>query len=376
MFVYKIGDRSFFNPFLAFLYGAEHCPDALPRFEFKDPVFDAIDWSKEPVQSMRELVDLRVKQIAATYDRIVLAFSGGTDSITVYSAFLRNNVFIDEIIISYSDSELESLSYPKANADWIRANHPDPRTKITILHRDDETWNDNFEDNWILKDQGGLFRYRFSSHGNKVYRYCEDSWKGDNWCLITGHEKPHIIRQNGNWCAVHLDKVYRPGIGWPRIEYFFVSSSLPELHIKQNHALLKFIKSYVPTANEGWSSFGQLGKSTHLDYTAFASACGRDTELTASASFLQKSTSIRLAQMDIKELMNKNYYSVAKFDTKLKSLLLTGETKALGYVNAWQSLHNDNTLVSYMLRHSLLSSPTQDISDYAGFLGKPYILGT
>ena len=81
-------------------------------------------------ETIRELIDTRTRQLAQRYDKIILAFSGGTDSITVYNSFVRQNIFIDEIIISYSPY---TEAHPVATADWLIKNHQDKRTKITVL---------------------------------------------------------------------------------------------------------------------------------------------------------------------------------------------------------------------------------------------------
>ena len=71
----------------------------MPHFYFYETEFDALDWTKEPTETWDQLLDRRAQQIAAKGKPIVLNFSGGTDSYTIYKVFERNNIHIDEIII-------------------------------------------------------------------------------------------------------------------------------------------------------------------------------------------------------------------------------------------------------------------------------------
>ena len=218
---YYVDNQVFYNPFLAFLHAAHNTPNESVKFSCYDSAFKTIDWTVEPIESIRDLVDARTKQLAQRYDKIILAFSGGTDSITVYNSFVRQNIFIDEIIISYSSY---TNAHPIANADWLLKNHPDKNTRITVLNRNDPQYYTKFKnENWVLENSGNLGYFNLSAPGAYFYRHCVDSWGNTNWAMIIGYEKPNIIRENNKWLAVHLDKVIKPSLSYPNLEYFFLS---------------------------------------------------------------------------------------------------------------------------------------------------------
>ena len=369
---YQVDGKTFYNPFLAFLHGAHNSPHDTPKFVCYDSVFKDLNWTVEPTETIRELIDARTRQLAQRYDKIILAFSGGTDSITVYNSFIRQNIFIDEIIISYSPY---TDAHPVANADWLVKNHPDKNTQITVLNRNDPKYYTKFEnESWVLENQGNLGYFNLSAPGAYFYQHCCDNWGHTKWCMVIGYEKPNIIRENNQWLAVHLDKVIKPSLSYPNLEYFFLTPDFPKLHLKQNHMLLKYIKQTYSDFREGWSSVTVCGKKSNEDYLNYAAACGLDQEVTQGQGFLQKQYNDHTRFKDMQDIMNNQFEYLQKIDPVLKEKLLLKDKTAKNYMNGWQSLQNDNTLVDYMIRHGLLSDKTQSIEGYNGMWGEKYLL--
>jgi len=369
---YRVDNKIFYNPFLAFLHGAHNSPHVSPQFVCYDSVFKKLDWTVEPPESIRELIDARTRQLAQRYDKIILAFSGGTDSITVYNSFIRQNIFIDEIIISYSPY---TDAHPVANADWLLKNHPDKLTRITVLNRNDSQYYTKFKnEDWVLENSGNLGYFNLSAPGAYFYRHCVDSWGNTNWAMIIGYEKPNIIRENNQWLAVHLDKTIKPSLSYPNLEYFFLTPDFPKLHIKQNHMLLRYIKKSYDKFHEGWNSVSVCGKKNSQDYINYANACGLDSEVTIGQGFLQKKFNEYTRFKDIKNIMNNNFDLLQNIDPVLKEKLIEQDRVAQNYINGWQSLQNDRTLLEYMVRHGLLSDTQQSVEGYHGMWGEKYVL--
>ena len=67
-------------------------------FAFADS-FYSYSWDKEPTESWEELLLERALTLREKYKYLKLWFSGGGDSTTVLNTFLRNNIYIDEIIV-------------------------------------------------------------------------------------------------------------------------------------------------------------------------------------------------------------------------------------------------------------------------------------
>ena len=69
------------------------------RFVFlEDYDFIKLDWTVEPKESLDFLLAERAKQLRDRYDYIRFWYSSGSDSETVLQSFIKNNVFIDEIV--------------------------------------------------------------------------------------------------------------------------------------------------------------------------------------------------------------------------------------------------------------------------------------
>ena len=61
-------------------------------------------------------------------------------------------------------------------------------------------------------------------------------------------------------------------------------------------------------------------------------------------------------------------------DPILKERLLNKDKNAQTFIDAWQGLQTDKTLIDYMYRHSILSKPNQVVDGYNGLWGKRYLL--
>jgi len=374
MVCYHIDGLNFFNPYLAFIHGAHHSPHKIPTFVLHDDVFDKINWTLEPQEPLRELIDARTVQLSQKYQRIILAFSGGTDSITMYNSFIRQNIFIDEIIISFTPN---SAAHSIKNVSWIHKNHPDKRTKITVLDRNHPKYYSLYNNEaWVLQNYGQWReKFELGAPGPFFYQHCQDSWGNDNWCMVVGYEKPHILRENNQWFSVHLDKVFHAGLYWPKLEFFFITPDFPKLHIKQNHLLLNYIKEKYHEFHEGWISTKYLGKKNPIDYLEYAKACGCDTEVNVGQGWIQKQSNMMAKIKDVSSLMNKNNFNyVQNVDPLLKEKFCQKDNTAINFLQGWKSLQSDKTLVEYMLRHGFLSNTQQTIENYNGLFGKKYLL--
>lgn len=369
---YQVNGKKFYNPFLAFIHGAHNSPHDTPKFVCYDNVFNTLDWTVEPKESIRELIDTRTRQLAQRYDKIILAFSGGTDSVTVYNSFVRQNILIDEIIISYSPY---TEAHPVITADWLIKNHHDKRTKITVLNRNDPKYYTIFKnEGWVLENQGNLGYFNLSAPGSYFYQHCSDQWGNTNWAMIIGYEKPNIMREKNQWLAVKMDKVFKPSFSYPNLEYFFITPDLPQLHLKQNHLLLRYIKQTYSNFTDGWTSETVCGRKNNQDYINYAKACGLDSEITTGQSFLQKQYNLHTRLVDMQKVMNNQFESIEKIDPVLKEKLIIKDKTATNFINGWQSLQNDRTLVDYMIRHGLLSDTSQPIEKYNALWSEKYVL--
>jgi hypothetical protein len=372
MFYYLISNSVFNNPFLAFIHGSQHSPHEFPIFYANNAVYDRVNWMYEPEESWASLCRQRAEELRSKYEYLILGFSGGTDSITVYNTFRQNNIKIDEIVITYGR---DNPVAPESSVAWLVQNHWDPSTRITHIDRqvDDVLQRHYHSDQWIMNNFGGVRRYEVTCPGPEVIDHCERSANGRSWCLITGHEKPHLVFEKGQWWVTHLDHVFHSVMGWPNVEMFFMGQD-PRLHMKQCHMLKRWTKIQNISICEGWQSFAMLGKKNLMDYENFAMACGRDLDVVRGISFCQKVLNNEYNAKDTGMLINGDIHHL-KIDKFLKTHMLNQRRSAVNYSNAWMTLQHDHTLKDYMLRHGLLHKSDQPMQKYNAILGKKYLLG-
>ena len=82
------------------------------EWHFNDDTFDNFPWNVEPVESLDELYFRRARELREQYDYICLAFSGGGDSNNILEAFLRQGLFIDEVVTNVMAVSYTHLTLP------------------------------------------------------------------------------------------------------------------------------------------------------------------------------------------------------------------------------------------------------------------------
>jgi len=379
MIGYNLHGVKFSNPFAAFLHGSIHDPHTFPKFDFYDHEFSAVDWTREPTESFETLCDQRAHQLRNKYDKIILAFSGGTDSITVYNTFVRNRIHIDEITVVYSAPDQEHWLTP-AIVSWLLENHPDKTTKISaktyttekdIIRYQQQIQHEDF----LVSDRGGLRHQdmKFCRPVLHLDNYNQDHHY-DNYCIVTGHEKPHLIKQPDGYYFVFVDHVFNQVMLRKEIEMFFVSPDLPNLHAKQCHMML----GYCITTN---TDLGTLDKLEN--YYLKCAIQGRDPEPLAlqGVSRMEKHLTRQhkkiVSTIDFSQNISLSTLSQMLSNPQSRPLVsaMQHNTNTIKtYLSGWHTLQSDQNLVSYMRRMGLLSTEQQSIQNYHAVCSKPHKL--
>ena len=375
MIHYNINGIKFDNPFTAFLHGSIYDPHTFPKFEFYDREFSTVDWTIEPTESFRTLCDRRAHQLRNRYDKIILAFSGGTDSITIYNTFLRNNIHIDEIYICYSQSGVDNL-IPEKAVTWLLENHPDKTTKINIksvhTHSDILGYEQQLlSEDYLVNDDRNL--------RHQLVKYCrpvmhqdnfDQSYNNYNYCTIVGFEKPYLIQRNKNYYFGFLDRVFAGALMRSDLEFFFISPDMPELHAKQCHMMLNYCLRTNTTPTE-------LEKPEN--YYLKCAVQGRDPEVIPGLSQMEKQINAGhdsiVKSIDFsKEISASVLHRLSKNSTSLPLLsgLQRQSAAVKKYINGWHILQTDQTLTSYMARMGLLSSERQPVQSYYAVSSREY----
>jgi hypothetical protein len=379
MIGYNLNGVKFNNPFAAFLHGSIYQPHSFPTFDFYDHEFSAVDWTKEPAESFVSLCDRRAHQLRDRYDKIILAFSGGTDSTTVYNTFVRNHIHIDEIKVVYSDTDQEHWLTP-AIVSWLLENHPDKTTKIsaktyTTQHDIVEYQQQIQHEDFLVSDHTGLRHQdmKFCRPVLHLDNYMQDN-HCDNYCIVTGHEKPHLIKQPDGYYFVFQDHVFNQIMWRKDIEMFFVSPDLPDLHAKQCHMML----NYCVKTNTALSELEKVE-----NYYLKCAVQGRDPEPLALQGFsrmekyLTRQHKEIVSNIDFGQNISLSIMSQMLANPQSRPLVSAIQNNGNAiktYMSGWHALQSDQTLVSYMKRMRLLTTEHQSVQHYHAVRSKSHKL--
>jgi hypothetical protein len=243
------------------------------RFNMYDSEFDKCDWSKDPELSWDNLLDIRAQQIAAKGKPVVLNFSGGTDSYTIYKVFERNKLRIDAVFLKIRETEPDA-SRMKQVYELLNAGLYDPTIKII-------TW----------KESGGLIDSYYDSPdwiwegGDRTTdNYVASLLGTDDFVSIIGLEKPRLWFDHTGVYSYQDDENFVRAMPSKTIDCFYISPDLPELHIKQSYILKNYIKTLLPGAGVAeLSKYNNIHNPTTFDWHLYSfKGCGRFGDLNAS----------------------------------------------------------------------------------------------
>lgn len=243
---WKVGDRPFFNKMAALSKSLQTKQPV--TFHLFEDVFDTCDWLTEPKESWGDLLKERAQQLRDSHKYLRLWYSGGVDSQTVLMTFIKNNIFLDEIIMMrhdltgkgfYSgvDIEINDVAVPFLNS----MKQSLEKTKITLMDLDEKCYETYF--NTSFEELGG-YRLRISPIREAAWLVPE-YFKEKNICEIRGYEKPSVTIKNNKFYTSIMDTTNaKASVGDHNLQCFFTSNEMPSLHIKQVHMLKKHLKNH------------------------------------------------------------------------------------------------------------------------------------
>ena len=241
------------------------------NWHFNQEVFDRYNWEAEPELSLDQLYDRRSKEIRESYDYVILSYSGGSDSHNILESFLRQGLFVDEVVINgaFKATEKFIVLDPTEKSNWnINAEYQlntveklnqlkarSPNTKITVndttdaiidsfLQGADGAWTKNKKE--VLNPNGtNNFNYTFF----RDIRVTFD--KGKKVALVIGLDKPKVRVINGQCYLFFIDKIANITqiqdhiIEYPnlRTEMFYWHPDSCDMLAKQAHVILRLINS-------------------------------------------------------------------------------------------------------------------------------------
>ena len=237
-------------------------------YHYFDDIYDALDWNKEPEETLDELYKQRALQLREKYDYLTLAFSGGADSMNILDTFLDNDIKLDEIlsyfpvqVIEQLKSAFDPLDHSPSNhmfeyfgvlkrLEEVRKSHPD--IKITIM--------DVTNDIPKLISSGKIQEFTVVLAGASppttnylpVLEHAK-TLSDKNYAIIQGLDKPRMIHDaKANKLGVFFSDIYNvwakvPYNGFaPNVELFYYTPDLPNILRKQAHVIKKAMVASIP----------------------------------------------------------------------------------------------------------------------------------
>jgi hypothetical protein len=291
------GQHRFFNRWLALEYAiSKNTRDV--KFDMFNSIFAKQCWTKNPETSWESLCDIRCQQIKNKNRPIILFWSGGTDSYTVYNAFRRNNIKISAFVTKLRSDE----NLINGSVDWLKKTHNDPDTEF-IIQDNNEIMQHNYVNKNFLIDSSCYHTFWVSTPDPFTTNLLKS--KFDNPVMVFGFEKPRLLLENNNWYSIGIDSLFEAAMDpFSGIEMFFISPDLPELHVKQCWMLKTWIKGLNIAITENFVNH-EVHDARKFDYQSFAKACGRDGDL--SNSHIQKITSRNTKIIIDSEQLSRSY---------------------------------------------------------------------
>lgn len=260
---YKVNGQIFLKKIPALLHA--NLTKADVTWHFNNEILDNVDWTVEPTLSLDQLYGLRAKQIREEFDYVILMLSGGSDSTNVFNSFLNNKVHIDEVVASAPLSGLNNWKVDPENkhkteivSETFLAQLPLVNQIITRHPNIKVTVNDYFDDllklnpdTWVQEQCGHwLHPTGVARHSLMKLTHVRDlAERGKKVAIVYGTDKPLICRnENGDLYTNITDAATTIPTSpfedaYPNVEseLFYYSGSLPELMIKQAHAVCKWL---------------------------------------------------------------------------------------------------------------------------------------
>lgn len=205
-----------------------------------------VDFSITPTQSWKQLLKQRATNLREQYNYIKIWISGGVDSSRMLSAFLDNNVYIDEIVcvksgIDPADYEINDIALPllKSKHQLLR------KTKITVISPSIQDYKNIRSNPYWMEDFNQLDTWHFRLNNWFECKEYENSVYNQSCANIVGKEKPMILYHNNEWWIAWMDLRLNPSHLSEHVKICFYEDD-NNLVLSQAHNLKNYIVKTVP----------------------------------------------------------------------------------------------------------------------------------
>jgi hypothetical protein len=227
-------------------------------------VFDNYDWTVEPSYSLDFYYDKRAREIREKYDYVAIAYSGGSDSHNVLMSFIRQNLHVDELLVSHisdlSDKRSESIIDFKDPSNIVAEHRLNvvpklqrlrsilPNTKFTVTDMSGRVLNfitTKHDEGWIYDRKDINSIWNVTRDWFSIDDFKRTLERGRSVAIVIGLEKPKLMIDNGVVYTLFSDTTLY--MGTPDnfkyeysnavAEYFYWDKTSVDMLCKQAHAI-------------------------------------------------------------------------------------------------------------------------------------------
>ena len=230
---YLCGDKKFHNIFQAF--DEQKRSGCFPEFVVDHELITRLGKLERPADCSRsrlqKLMVGRLKELRTRYNKLKVAFGGGTDSYTIVKLCVDNDIYIDETItlLASQYGNVRTNIEPWAGLKSIRkflGRHIGKITEVYPAPHEIEYANDPY---WFLKLEncrGPNLQHRYQCFGETIAKSMANQTDS---IMLTGHEKPYLRSQGGRLYWYVSDSGVGMVSGIENTIPFFIDKENPEL---------------------------------------------------------------------------------------------------------------------------------------------------
>lgn len=214
----------------------------------KDYGFDNIDWTQEPSGDWEQMCADRMRQIRDAHSKLVLFYSGGSDSQFILNICLKYNIKLDELC--NTQIYLKGLDHNWWNFECYDVAVPFVKENCShipfnVVQFSD--WNLYYSNNSFSAEGRAYERGAsiFAQPFTGIIPTVVDSYVKRGFTIIHGCTEPHVFydKQLKKYYAELWDtENFADRCGSPNIVSFFTDPAVPHLHSKQCHLVKNVLK--------------------------------------------------------------------------------------------------------------------------------------
>lgn len=275
---YRCGEKRFYNIFQAFKEQSH--TGHFPEYVIDHDLIENLKGFTRPRnidrKTLQALMVRRLKEIRKKYNKLRLAYTGGTDSYTILKLCVENDIYIDETITHMISIENNLRTNLELVAGLRLAKEHEGKSigVCTEFHPSTNDLDFVNDPDWYLDEKlvpGTNITNRFFSLPHALGEVLS---KNDGGVVLTGFEKPRFLIEDGilKWCTVdcHVGDV----MGLTKTIPFFLDKENPELVVSMSYAMLDRLNIQDLLSKDqliGWNTFGRHKMDELLTHCGFYS---------------------------------------------------------------------------------------------------------